>query len=226
MAGNRKTGNKYPQRSCFHTAPLFFFWGVWMKKYKKKEAIQIVTQAAKDYRQRYEQHRFLIVYRGNDGALEMEEASFTAQNYLHLTGLVTKLPPATFYDACLNGQLAEDDFRFDDYGNAHRKLAVLPYLKELLYGSSLIGEYTPSGIRLYADYFVGDSRGSMSLGFKRVKRTSFPSTLYQGSAREVTIKAFKVLAVFTKHYKDGEYADCIYIARDEDEDAIRAALGV
>lgn len=204
----------------------FFIWGAGMKKYSKKEAIGIVAQAAKEYQQKYEQRRFLLVCQGNDGSLYTEEASFTAQNFLHLTGFKTDLCADIFYNACLNGKLSESDFRFDDHGNTHRKLSVLPYLKNLFYGKSLIGEFTTSGIRLYADYFVGDSRGIMCLGFKRAKNTSFPSTLYQGPIREVSNAAFKVLAVFSKHYKNREYEECIYIAHGQDADSIRTKLGV
>lgn len=156
----------------------------------------------------------------------MEEASFTAQNFLHLTGFKTNLCADVFYSACLNGKLSENDFRFDDRGNTHRKLSVLPYLKNLLNGKGLIGEFTTTGIRLHADYFVGDSRGSMCLGFKRAKNTSFPSTLYQGPIREVSESAVKILAVFAKEYKSPKYEECVYIASNQNVDAIRTRLGI
>ena len=197
-----------------------------MKKYSKREAINIVVQAAKDYHLKYNQRRFLIAYQNNEGNFSAEEASFTAQNFLHLTGFKTSLCADVFYNACLHGKLSENDFRFDDYGNTHRKLSVLPHLKNLLYGKGLVGEFTTTGIRLHADYFVGDSRGSMCLGFKRVKNTSVPSTLYQGTIREVSESTFKILAVFAKDYKSNVYEECVYIANNQNVDSIRTKLGI
>ena len=63
-------------------------------------------------------------------------------------------------------------------GKVQQKIAVLPYLPNLLYGNCMIGDFINSGIMIRADYFVGDTRATISVGFKVGKTVDVPVTLY------------------------------------------------
>ena len=56
------------------------------------------------------------------------EIGFRDMNFLHLTGVKTKLSAQQFYAACLESKLSEYDFEIDNKGKVQQKLMVLPYL--------------------------------------------------------------------------------------------------
>ena len=134
-----------------------------MKK-DKKGAIRIITAAAKQYDLRLKDYQFLIVYQ-EKGIQKYTELGFRDMHFLHLTGVKTRLSAQRFYEACLNGKLAEGDIEIDQRGKVEQKLQVLPYLSELLYHNCMIGDFLNSGIMIRADYFVGDTRMILSVGF-------------------------------------------------------------
>lgn len=55
---------------------------------------------------------------------------------------------------------------------------VLPYLSELLYNNCMIGNFIKSGIYIRADYFVGNTKAVLSVGFRTGKSVDFPVSLY------------------------------------------------
>ena len=50
-----------------------------------------------------------------------------------------------FYNACLEGKLSVKYINVNTKGRAQQKLAVLPYLSELLYGKCMVGDFINSG---------------------------------------------------------------------------------
>ncbi len=93
-------------------------------------------------------------------------------------------------------KLSEHDFEIDNKGKVQQKLMVLPYLSELLYHHCMIGDFINSGICIRADYFVGDTRAVLSVGFRTGKRIDFPVTLYNEDVRKLSQPTNKVLAIF------------------------------
>ena len=127
----------------------------------------------------------------------------------------TRLSAQQFYAACLESKLSERDFEVDDKGKVQQKLMVLPYLADLLYHHCMIGDFINSGICIRADYFVGDTKAVLSVGFRRGKKTDFPVTLYNENVRKLSQPTNKVLAVFSKNYKDQQYDSCTYLAKNQ-----------
>ena len=127
----------------------------------------------------------------------------------------TRLSAQQFYAACWESKLSECDFEVDDKGKVQQKLMVLPYLADLLYHHCMIGDFINSGICIRADYFVGDTKAVLSVGFRRGKKTDFPVTLYNEDVRKLSQPTNKVLAVFSKNYKDQQYDSCTYLAKNQ-----------
>ena len=73
------------------------------------------------------------------------EIGFRDMNFLHLTGVKTKLSAQQFYAACLESKLAERDFEIDNKGKVQQKLMVLPCLSKLMSHHCLVGEFINSG---------------------------------------------------------------------------------
>ena len=149
-----------------------------MAKYDKKAALKIIIDAANQYEAKLNNRLFLIVYQER-GKTKIVCVGFRDMNFLHLTGVDTKLSAQQFYDACLESKLSERDFEIDNKGKVQRKLIVLPYLSDLLYQSCMIGNFVNSGILIRADYFVGNTKAILSIGFREGKTVDYPVTLIQ-----------------------------------------------
>ena len=130
-----------------------------------------------------------------------------------MTFAKTKLSAQQFYNACVNGKLSERDFEIDNKGKVQQKIAVLPYLPNLLYGNCMIGDFINSGIMIRADYFVGDTRAAISVGFKVGKAADIPVTLYREDVRKLSDPTCKVLEIWCKHYDEAVYNICTYSSK-------------
>ena len=134
-------------------------------------------------------------------------------NFLHLTGVKTRLPAQQFYSACLSGKLSVKDIEVDTKGKIQQKLAVLPYLSELLYHNCMIGDFINSGIVIKADDFVGDTKAVLSVGFQHGKASNIPVTLYNENVKILSNPTCKVLAIFSKSYFSDYYEECTYLSK-------------
>lgn len=115
-----------------------------------------------------------------------------------------------FYDLCLDGKLSEKDFEIDNEGKVQQKLMVLPYLHKILYNNCMIRDFINSGIRIQADYFVGDTKAVLSIGFRTGKTVDIPVTLYNENVKKLIKPVCKVLAIYKKAYDQKAYTECTY----------------
>ena len=171
-----------------------------------KTAIKIVTEAAKEYEERLNDRHFMVVYQ--EGAeTKTVQFGFRDMNFLHLTGIETTLKAKQFYRACLDHKLAE--------------LAVLPHLADVLYNNCMIGYSINNGIYIQADYFVGNTKAVLSVGFRFGKTVDYPVTLYNGDVRKMISPVCKVLAIFSKAYNDEKYNECTYLSKGQQIDKLK-----
>ena len=75
----------------------------------------------------------------------------------------------------------------------------------------MIGDFINSGILIKADYFVGDTRAVLSVGFRDIGEVDIPITLYNESVKKLSDPTCKVLAIFRKEYDDPKFDICTYI---------------
>lgn len=183
-----------------------------MKNYDAKKALAVILKAAKEYDKKLNNKHFLLVYRKRN-EICMCCVGFRNMNFLHLTGVKTRLPAQQFYSACLSGKLSVKDIEIDTKGKIQQKLAVLPYLSELLYHNCMIGDFINSGIVIKADYFVGDTRAVLSVGFRHGKASDIPVTLYNKNVKILSNPTCKVLAIFAKPYYSDYYEECTYLSK-------------
>ena len=194
-------------------------------KRDKKSIIRIVTAAAKEYDILLKNRQFLIVYQ--EGREEkFTEVGFRDMHFLHLTGIGSRLSAQRFYEACINGKLAEDDIELDKTGKVEQKLQVLPYLSGLLYHKCMIGSFLNSGVMIRADYFVGDTRMVLSVGFRYGRGIDIPVSLYRGDVRKLTNPTHKVLAIFSRQFPENTYRKATFVAKGVDINGLKVSRGL
>ena len=190
------------------------------KNLSNREALKVIVEAAKNYDKKLKDKHFLIVYQ-EGSQMKTACVGFRDMNFLHLTGVKTNLSAQLFYSASISGKLSEKDFSLDTKGKAQQKLAVLPYLHELFYHNCMIGNFINSGICIKADYFVGDSKAVLSVGFRYGKKVDMPVTLYNENVKILSKPTFKVLAIFEKNYNEEDYRRCTYLSKGQDMRKLR-----
>ena len=169
-----------------------------MKNVNKKQAIKIITDAAKKYDELLNKKHFLIIYQTKRN-IEYVKIDFRSQYFLHLTGVETSLSAKVFYSACLNNRLSEQNIKLQTHGHTQRKLFVLPYLH--------------NGIRIDTDYFIGNTKTVLSLGFRDVNNIDsgdIPVSLYYENIKKLTKPTYKVLGTFSKMYYEEKFNVCTY----------------
>ena len=213
LADNRKISNKRNERLP-KKGNLLLFVGEYMK-YDKKKAIEIIVDAAKNYKESLQDKTFLIIYQ-NAETVESFQVEFRDNHFLHLTGIKTKLSAQHFYEKCINGKLAVEEIELDQNGKTQQKLLVLPFLHELLYHNCMVGSFINSGIYIRADYFVGNTKAVLSVGFRYGKKFDFPVSLYREDVRKLSHPTNKVLAIFVKSFKQKTYTECTYLSKGQE----------
>ena len=181
-------------------------------KYDKKKALEIIVEAAKQYDKWLKSNHFLIFYQKGKEQ-DFVEVGFRDLNFLHFTGIKTKLSAQRFFSLCIDGKLSEKDFDLDTKGKAQQKLMVLPFLHELLYHNCMIGDFINSGVLIKSDYFVGDTKAVLSVGFRSGKTVDMPVTLYKENVKKLIKPVCKVLAIFKKPYNQQTYTECTYCSK-------------
>ena len=183
-------------------------------KYDKNQAISIIVNAAENYKKYLQDKEFLIIYQ-EKGITKVAQVGFRDSYFLHLTGVKANVTAGRFYEKCINHQLSPMDFELDKGGKTQQKLMVLPYFHELLYHNCMIGDFVNSGICIKADYFVGNTKAILSVGFRYGKKTDFPVTLYKEDVRKLSQPTNKVLAIFARNHIQQSYTMCTYLSKGQ-----------
>lgn len=184
-----------------------------IKRYTAQQAIDILVAAAQGYKEKLAGRIFVIIYKDlASGTIEHKKIKFTQNNFQHLTGTkyADYVSPRDFYKMCLNKMLSPHKIRFNPNGFTNMKLSVLNYLPELLYNKFWIGESINNDIHINADYYAGDTRCVVSLGFRRAKE-DYPVTLKRQSIREVVKKENPVCVVLVREIIDKNSWGVCYI---------------
>lgn len=184
-------------------------------KYDKNKAIDIIVNAAENYKKYLQDKIFLIIYQEKE-TTKTAEVAFRDNHFLHLTGVNTELTAKRFYEKCVNKKLSVADFELDRNGKTQQKLMVLPYLHDLLYHNCMIGNFINSGICIKADYFVGNTKAILSVGFRYGKKVDFPVSLYKEDVRKLSQPTNKVLAIFAREYNCPSYNKCTYLSKGQE----------
>jgi len=90
----------------------------------------------------------------------------------------------------------------------------------------MIGDFINSGIYLKTDYFVGDTKAVLSVGFRYGRTADIPVTLYNENVKWLIKPVSKVLAIFSKMYNDEKYTTCTYLSKRQEISKLKIPEGV
>lgn len=186
-----------------------------MGRYTKEEAIRIVVSCAQQYRDNLANKTLLLVYAQQDNVSNLE-LSFSASNYLHLTGLQTQegISATDFYNRCLSQRLRLEDFNLSKNGTSDLKLDILPKLINKNLSARMIGDYNSAMPKLYTEKLVGGV--SACMGFLSIGTSNkyVPNTVLKVDIRNYVNKPAKVIAIYRKPKEDLEYREITYMAKN------------
>ena len=188
---------------------------------KIADAIRIVTTCAKEYDAELAGRNILFLY-GSEA--QYIECSFSAKNFLHLTGIEYNGSPADFYRHCLAGKLSPASVRMAANGTTQLKLEVLPQLVHIHRKAKMVGLYGGTRVRLNTETLAGSITACM--GFIRDGNYHVPNTALKEDIRNLTSSTHKVLLVLRKEIRAPLYNEICYMAKGINIDApnIKAIL--
>lgn len=183
---------------------------------KKIDVLKAVLSSAKSYSQNLENRNMLFLFNDENKQPHCFEVVFEPRHFHHLTGTKIVNPniksSVEFYDMCLRNNLSENDFILAPDGTTPLKIAILPSLMQIHKMAKMIGEYNDCKPKLYTEKLAGSTVGCM--GFVKDEGKYYvPNTILQEDIRDVTIKANKLLAIYSKGIKEDQYSHLCYVAK-------------
>ena len=219
-----------------------------MGRYTKKDAIRIVAQCAKQFRDNLANRSLLFICQDKHKNTSAIEFSFDASNFLHLTGLKLKkrkrssinvvgtdntqqdsngedllgeeISAIDFYNKCLNHKLSENDFEFADDGTTEMKLDVLPGLLCKNLTAKMIGDFQSDKPKLQTEKLAGGVTACM--GFRKNAQSTryIPDTVLKDDIKRHTSGQVRVIACYRKPKDDFLYSEITYLAKNIEWDKI------
>lgn len=190
----------------------------------KAQAIRIVTDCAKDYKENLVNRKYMFVVTDKHKKVSYFEVSFDASNFLHLTGCKVdekKLSPLKFYERCLDRKLSENDFEFSPDGTTSMKLAVLPMMMHKSLSANTIGSYNHRQPTLYTERLAGGIKGCMGFVKDKASGRYIPNTVLKADIRDYISETFRIIATYRKYKTDENYSEIVYIAKKVDWNTIK-----
>ena len=187
----------------------------------KKKALKIMAKSIESYSKKLNNNDFIIFYYENKNLL-CKQVKFLDTNFLHLTGVSTKLKAQNFYDYLASGKLSERDFDLKYNGTTMQKLEVLEKLHSPFYSPAMIGQFDNHlKLNLVCDSAIGDEkRPPLTLGIDISKKENnnfyFPKTLLKESIKQNSNPIFPIKIIFKKSNKDFHYSEVSFISKSID----------
>ena len=193
------------------------------KIYTKSEAIKIVVECAKKYKEELEEKTLIFICINKHKNVSYFEFTFHAYNFMHLTGLIPaqsntdnaekSVSPIVFYKKCLNHKLSDTDFEFKEDGTSHLKLDALPTLICKNLNANIIGDYNGITPKLITDKLAGNTQKCM--GFRLTEKSEYiPNTILKIDIRNYIKNNVRVIAVFRKKCISEQYDELTYKAKN------------
>ncbi len=186
-----------------------------------KNAINIITNAAKDYKQILSNQNFIFIFKNrNDNSIDYFEAVFLDRNFQHLTGIdftdtngKILHKSLYFYKKCLNGKIKENEISYKADGTTELKLKALPLIINFLNSSKMTATYNSFKPKLSVDRLVGTT--NFCIGFTKDKDFFVPSSCLLEDIRNLSDVTHQILAIYSKssNNKKTVYNNLRYIAK-------------
>jgi len=178
----------------------------------KKQAIRIIYDCAKLYSDNFLNKNLMIIFGKEE--FGYIETSFPKVNFLHLTGVFSKLKATTFWHKCMNNNLLLSDFDFKKDGTTILKLEILPHILKPGTHCNMIGEYGKNKHFLHTEKLVGGVHACW--GFIERGKYFVPNTSLQENIKNITEWNARIVLILEKGLNDDKYSSITYTAKNVD----------
>ncbi|HEL1164032.1 TPA: hypothetical protein TVK17_001623 [Streptococcus equi subsp. zooepidemicus] len=170
-----------------------------------KEKVRLaLLKCAKLYKEKLVDSEYLI-YSSEFHYQKYYQIASKEDNFLHLTGVLTKLTAQTFFDKCYDGSLLEEDFDLGNKsqkGSIRRKISVLEQGILIFYDNGILVEEKFEKNKISCSFATSDNLCTM--GFTKT-RLAKPQTLLKGNQLSSSITPDLIL----KRSKDSNSFDTV-----------------
>jgi len=187
-----------------------------------------VIKYARLYNENLNNKKTLFVYADKDGKHQAIEILCRAYNYLHLTGVKTKLSPTVFFERAVGGSLSIKDYEIKNAHGTEKKLCALESIVNIHKYASMIGNYNNSRIYLEADKIIGTEKYCLALRHDATRNCYVPTGIYvpvsslqDNISALVEGKPTRILAIFQKCNSEKHYTNISSISNKTDISQLR-----
>lgn len=194
---------------------------------EKEEAIKIIVECAKKYKQNLLNRNLLFVCLDVNKNVKIYEMIFERNNFLHLTGVAfenKKLSAREFFNMSINGTLSPRIIKLMPDGTTELKLSVLPYLVSSYLGANMLGDFSSRTPFLYTEKLAGNVRGCMGFVLKEGTKYYIPNTVLNVDIRDVVKNKERIIAVYRKNINEKKYVENIHKVNNVDFNLLKYPL--
>ena len=175
-----------------------------------KEIIKTLSVGINLYDDHLKDNEFLILFK-KDHKLEYKKITFNKGNFLHLTGLNTKLKPNQFYKSVKSKKIKPSDISIKPNGTTRLKLDILDQMHNLFYQPILIGDYDGFvKIHLDADYIIGNLKAKGVCIGLRGEEKCIPNSLLQEQVKKITHTPKPIMLTLKKKIGANDFQTITY----------------
>jgi len=188
-----------------------------MRKYSEKEALQVVLNCAKLYKEYLLNRKFLFIYRDKSGKYGHIEVLFRSKHFMHLTGIdrADDNTATHFFSKCIDNTLSIKDIVKTNMMDL--KLAVLPSLMKIHKNARMVGSFKGEPLQqLLTEKLAGHSKGCMGFVLDQDEGLLVPNTVLYGNTREMILENNQIIAVYLKEIGSIKYDTLCYVAQNSD----------
>lgn len=187
-----------------------------LNAHTKQDIAQICMQAAEVYN-KYLNNKNILIIDKNNTQLNFFEVKFNPSNFLHYTGVSTKLNAYRFFQRALDKRLSPNDFEIYNDFLINKKMDVLYAAMFFPTNARIIGEHNAPKIKLKADIGAGSTNYVLTFRYVNKNKSEHilhPVGLNKEDVRDTTNPKFPIVAILSKSNNEKVYDEITYISKN------------
>jgi hypothetical protein len=186
-----------------------------------EDMAKAIIKHAKNYHKNLENRNLLFIYKTPTG-FQIEEVSYHAKNFMHLTGVEPKantfgirMSPTKFYNLAVDGKLRGDQFIQKPFAeDKMNALEVTMFMHENARKIG-IGKKSDFGVEIYFETASGNNRAFIGYVIEnKGDYDNVPITNCNVNINSAADKKYPVYAIARKNISDKLYSEITYISPD------------
>ncbi|MGF0095743.1 PBECR4 domain-containing protein [Peptoniphilus sp. SGI.035] len=191
---------------------------------KKEKDLKTIINSGNMFRKNLS-NKSLLIISGSINAPNVNEIEFQNSNFLHLTGVVTKVNANNFMRMLEKSRIKISDWDYRKDGTTQLKLRILPDIVNIHNRAKMIGVYDKRRVFMSTDLCIGNT--FCYLGLIKTNRITnrnnnvyVPNTSIASNIISDTNSRERILAIYRKDKNKIKYDDLTYLAKGIDKQYI------